>query len=158
MMSSREKHNQSEGEPEPGRATDILFAHDLAGYITFLNEAGERILGYSCQEACEMNFADLVAPEFAEQVRKRLAGNVRDILGAVVEIDVITKAGERVALEVSTRIALADGRPTGVEGIAVPSILRTQNSPCRRLRCVDADFGFESSHLQLIALNQPDFQ
>ena len=157
MMSSRENRNQREGEPEPSRATDILFAHDLAGHITFLNEAGERILGYNCQEACEMNITELVAPEFADQVRKQLAGNVREILGAVVEIDVITKDGGRVALEVSTRIALADGRPTGVEGIAVPSVLRNQNAPHPRLRCVGADFRFGSSHLPLITCTQPDF-
>jgi len=158
MMSSREKRNQKEGEPDPSRATDILFAHDLAGHITFLNEAGERILGYSCQEACEMNIAELVTPEFADQVRKQLGDNVRETLGAVVEIDVIAKDGRRVALEVSTRIALADGRPTGIDGIAVPSVLRNQNSPHPRLRCVDADFGFGISRLTLVACNQPDLQ
>jgi len=156
MMSSRENRNQREGELDPSRATDILFAHDLAGHITFLNEAGERILGYSCQETCEMNIAELVAPEFADQVRKPLAGSVREILGAVVEIDVITKDGGRVALEVSTRIALADGRPTGFVGIAVPSVFRNQKSTHPRLRCVDADFGFGNSHLPLITCNQPD--
>jgi len=155
-MSSREKRNQKEGEPDLNRATDILFAHDLAGHITFLNEAGERILGYSCQEACEMNIAELVAPEFADQVRKHLGGNVREILGAVVEIDVITKDGGRLALEVSTRLALADGRPTGVEGIAVPSVLRNQNSSRPRPRCVDAGFVIESSRLPSIPCNLPD--
>ncbi len=158
MMSSRETRNQREGEPDPSRATDILFAHDLAGHITFLNEAGERILGYSCKEACQMNIAELVAPEFAAQVREQLARNVREILGAVFEIDIIAKDGGRVALEVSTRIAPADGRPTRVEGIAVPSVLRNQNSPHPRLRCVDADFGFGTSPLPLIAYNQPDLQ
>ncbi|SRR6266403_911525 len=154
-MSSREKRNQEEG-PDPSRATDILFAHDLAGHITFLNEAGERILGYSCQEACEMNIAELVTPEFADQVRKQLGDNVRETLGAVVELDVIAKDGRRVALEVSTRIALADGRPTGIDGIAVPSVLRNQNPPHSRQRCVDADFGFGSS--RVFTCNQADLQ
>jgi PAS domain S-box-containing protein len=148
MMFSAEKRNQKEGEPDPSRATDILFAYDLAGYITFLNEAGERILGYSCQEACEMNIAELVAPEFADQVRRQLGGNIREILGTVVEIDVITKDGGRVALEVSTRIALADGKPTGIEGIAVPSVLRNQDLPRPRLRCVDAGFVIVLDSLQ----------
>ena len=155
-MLSAEKRNQKEGEPDPSRATDILFAHDLAGHITFLNEAGERILGYSCQEACEMNIAELVAPEFADQVRNQLGRNVREILGAVVEIDVITKDGGRVALEVSTRIALADGRPTGIEGMAVPSVLRNQDLPRPRPRCVDAGFVIESSRLPSIPCNLPD--
>lgn len=155
-MLSAEKRNQKEGEPDPSRATDILFAHDLAGHITFLNEAGERILGYSCQEARELNIAELIAPEFADQVRKQLEGNVREIPGAVVEIDVITKDGDRVALEVSTRIALADGRPTGIEGIAVPSVLRNQDLPRPRPRCVDARFVIESSRLPSIPCNLPD--
>jgi PAS domain S-box-containing protein len=151
MMSSREERNQKE---DPRRATNILFAHDLAGHITFLNEAGERILGYSCQEACEMNIAELVAPEFADQVRKQFGSNVREILGAVVEIDAITKDGARVALEVSTRIALADGKPTGIEGIAVPSVLRNQDLPRLRPRCVDAGFVIESPRFPAICLTR----
>lgn len=91
-----------------------------------------------------MNIAELVAPEFAEQVRKDLARTVREILGAVFEIDIIAKDGRRVALEVSTRIALAGGNSTGIEGIAVPSVLRSQDLTHLGLRCVDEGFVFGS--------------
>ena len=144
MMSSTETHNKTEWERVTSNADDIMFAHDLAGHITFLNEAGERISGYSCQEACQMNIAELVAPEFAEEVCKHLAGAVKEILGAVFEIDIIAKDGRRVALEVSTRITLADGSPTGIEGIAVPSVLRSQDLTHPGLRCVDEGFVFGS--------------
>ena len=104
-----------------------------------------------------MNIAELVAPEFAEQVRKHLARTVREILGAVFEIDIIAKDGRRVALEVSTRIALADGSPTGIEGIAVPSVLRSQDLTHPRLRCVDESFAFGNLSKSPLP-NQPDLR
>lgn len=153
MISSKEVRNQTESERcrrEPiSNAKNIVYAHDLAGNITFLNEVGERISGYSCREACRMNIAELVAPEFTEHVRKQITRNIRERFGAVYEIDIIAKDGRRVALEVSTRVVLADGRPIEIQGIAVPSVLRSQDLPPVRLRCLDPSFVFGSSRSRL---------
>jgi PAS domain S-box-containing protein len=119
---------------------EIIFKHDAAGNFTFLNKAGELILGYSRQEVCGMNIAQFVAPEFAETVHDWVAGNSSQRLGAVYEIDIIAKNGQRIALEVSTQAVARSGRPLEIEGIALPSVLRSLSQRQTRLRCLDKDF------------------
>jgi PAS domain S-box-containing protein len=119
---------------------EIIFKHDAAGNLTFLNKAGELISGYSRQEACEMNIAQFVAPEFAERVHDCVAGNSGQRLGTVYEIDIIAKNGQRIALEVSGQAVARSGRPLEIEGIALPSVLRNLAQRPTRLRCFGEDF------------------
>jgi PAS domain S-box-containing protein len=154
MISSEDMSNQTQSKQcrneVISETNNIVYAHDLAGNITFLNEAGECISGYSCEEACQMNIAELVAPEFAEQVRQQITRNVRGQFGSVYEIDIIARDGRRIALEVSTRLVLADGKPLEIQGIAVPSVLRSQYLRPVRQRCLDAGFVFGSSPGRLL--------
>src|SRR6266513_3885868 len=69
-----------------GKDREIIFKHDSVGNLTFLNKTGlnktgELISGYSRQEACGMNIAQFVAPEFAESVHDCVAANSSKILG-----------------------------------------------------------------------------
>ncbi len=123
-----------------GEDREIIFKHDVAGNLTFLNRAGELISGYSRQEACGMNIAQFVAPEFAERVHDWVAGNSSKRLGTVYEVDIIAKNGQRIALEVSTQAVALHGRPIEIEGIALPSVLRSLSQRPTRLRCLDEDF------------------
>jgi len=123
-----------------GEDREIIFKHDVAGNLTFLNRAGELISGYSRQEACGMNIAQFVAPEFAERVHDWVAGNSSKRLGTVYEVDIIAKNGQRIALEVSTQAVARHGRPIEIEGIALPSVLRSLSQRPTRLRCLDEDF------------------
>ena len=120
----------------------IEYAHDLWGNFTFLNKTGELISGYSSQEACRMNISQVVTPEFIGQVKKRIAHMREQGLGLVFEIEIVTKDGRRLALEVSTRLVVRDGHPTEVQGIALPSI---QSAPINRIRqqCLHEDFVLE---------------
>lgn len=123
-----------------GKDREIIFKHDSAGNLTFLNKTGELISGYSRQEACGMNIAQFVAPEFAESVHDCVAANSSKILGTVYEIDIIAKNGQRIALEVSTQAVARNGRPLEIEGIALPSVLRNLSQRPTRLRCLDEEF------------------
>jgi PAS domain S-box-containing protein len=122
-----------------GEDRQIIFKHDVSGNLTFLNKAGELISGYSQQEVCEMNIAQLLAPEFAERVHDWVAGNSSKSLGTVYEVDIIAKNGTRIALEVSAQAVARNGRPLEIEGIALPSVLRSLTQPPTRLRCLDED-------------------
>src|SRR5258708_36492498 len=93
------------------RATDVTYAHNLSGNFTFLSEEGERISGYSCEEACRMNIAELLDPEIAGQAWEQIMGDVTKRIGTVYEIDLVAKDGQSVPLEVSTRIVVRDRRP-----------------------------------------------
>jgi len=121
----------------------IVYAHDLGGNFTFLNDEGERISGYSCEEACQMNIAQVLPPDVAEQVREQTALSVTKHVGAVYEIDLLTKDGRRVPLEVSTAIVLRHGQPVEIQGIAVPSVIRSSAPDPARPRCLDADFFYD---------------
>ena len=106
------------------RGGDVTYAYDLSGNFTFLSEAGERISGYSCEEACRMNIADLLDSEVAGRVHEQIVRDMTKHVGAVYEIDLIARDGSSVPVEVSTRVVLRDGRPIEIEGIAVPSVIR----------------------------------
>jgi PAS domain S-box-containing protein len=125
-------------------AHEIVYKHDLSGNFTFLNHTGEIISGYSCEEVCRMNIAELVPAEIAEHVRDRVVRNMTKRVGSVYEIDIIAKNGRRVPLEVSTTVITSEGRPVEIQGIAVPSVIRGDAGSGKRLRAVDADFFFGS--------------
>ncbi|HEX6718870.1 MAG TPA: PAS domain S-box protein [Pyrinomonadaceae bacterium] len=99
-------------------ANDIIYTHDLQGNFTSLNRTGERITGYSREEAVMMNVADVIAPEYLKLAREMIAYKANEKVSTVYELDIITKDGPRVRLEVSTRLIFSDGKPVGVQGIA----------------------------------------
>ena len=98
-------------------ANDIIYTHDLAGNFTSLNRSGERITGYSREEAALMNIADVIAPEYLSMAREMIAQKASEKVSTVYEVDIISKDGCRVRLEVSTRLILRNGKPIGVQGI-----------------------------------------
>ena len=117
-MDRQTKHERHYREPFQG-GKNIVYAHDLGGNFTFLNHAGEKISGYSCEEVRRMNVAELVPVEIAAQVREQIVSNVARPVGTVYEIDLIAKDGHRVPLEVSTTLVLRNGQPIEIQGIAV---------------------------------------
>ena len=96
-------------------ANDMVFTMDLGGNLTSLNKAAERITGYSRAEALQMKLSQFVALDCQEVARKMMA---RQESPATYELEIITREGQRVALEISTHIIFHDGKPVGVQGIA----------------------------------------
>ena len=99
-------------------ANDIIYTHDLSGNFTSLNRSGERITGYSREEAAQMNVADVIAPEYLNLAREMIAHKESENVSTVYELDIISKSGRRVRLEVSTRLVYQEGKPVAVQGIA----------------------------------------
>jgi PAS domain S-box-containing protein len=124
-MHERKQTTEAEFFPRGG---DVTYAYDLSGNFTFLSEEGERMSGYSCEEACRMNIADLLDSKIAGRVREQIASDMTKHVGAVYEIDLSARDGSSVPIEVSTRVVLRDGRPIEIQGIAVPSVIRAQSS------------------------------
>src|SRR5215208_3335653 len=113
-------------------ANDIIYTHDIQGNFTSLNRSGERITGYSREEASKMNVADVIAPEYLNLARDMIAHKESEKVSTVYEIDIITKQGGRVRLEVSTRLIFSDGKPVGVQGIARDLTERTHSEEALR--------------------------
>jgi diguanylate cyclase (GGDEF)-like protein/PAS domain S-box-containing protein len=99
-------------------AYDIIYTHDLAGRITSINKAAERILGYSRSEAFQMRFQQFIAPEHRAEFRKMLDRQLADHVPDTQELEIIAKTGNRVTLEVSTRVLYRQGKAVGIQGIA----------------------------------------
>ena len=98
-------------------ANDLIYTHDLAGNFTSLNRSGEAVTGYSREEAAGMNIADVLAPDYVAVARQMMLKKTDEQAPTVYELEIITKNGKRVRLEVSTRLILQDGKPVGVQGI-----------------------------------------
>jgi PAS domain S-box-containing protein len=98
-------------------ANDIIYTHDLEGNFTSLNKTGERVTGYTREEAARMNIGQVVVPEHLERARGMIARKQSDEVSTIYELDIISKGGRRVPLEVSSRLIYEGGRPVGVQGI-----------------------------------------
>lgn len=112
------------GQAFPSEDREIVFTYDLSGRFTFLNEAGELILGYSREEACQMNISQLVAPELVDLMLAPSVDNSSQMPGVVYELDLVAKDGRRVELEISTETVSRNGRATEIQGIALPTVVR----------------------------------
>ena len=99
-------------------ANDIIYTHDLAGNFTSLNRSGERIVGYSWEEASRMNIADVIAPEFLELAQQMLSQKTTSKTPTIYEIELITKDDRRIRIEVSSRVIYENEKPVGVQGVA----------------------------------------
>jgi PAS domain S-box-containing protein len=100
-------------------ANDVIYTLDLEGRITSTNKRAEQTFGYTREEALGRSAADLVLPEYHarmyDALRRKLAG---DESPTTYELEVLTKDGRRVPLEVASRLIVRDGRPAGIQGIA----------------------------------------
>jgi len=98
-------------------ASDLVYTFDLDLNITSLNRLAEQTVGYSRDEALQMNLRQLLDPEQAQ----RLEGAIE--LVAVhaptkIELDIRAKGGQRLKLEVNPRLIYREGKPVGIQAIA----------------------------------------
>jgi len=99
-------------------ATDVIYTHDLDGNFTSVSPAARHTMGYSDEEALGMNLSDVVAPEFLEIARERIRRKLRGEPVGPYEMQVIKKNGDRLWVEVGSRVVMKNGQPVGVQGIA----------------------------------------
>lgn len=99
-------------------ANDIIYTHDVHGRMLSFNKAAERATGYRLEEATKLRVQDLVAPEHlalaTEMTRRKLEG----VPTTTYEIDIVSKEGVRIPLEVSTRVLFESGQAVAIQGIA----------------------------------------
>ena len=98
-------------------ANDLIYTHDLKGNFTSLNRAGEVITGYSRDEAPNMNISQVVAPEFLPAARQMIAEKLANVHSTSYELEIISKHGRHVSLELNARLMTMDGIPVGIQGI-----------------------------------------
>ncbi len=76
----------------------------------YLNPASEKLTGYSAEELKQMNFWDIVHPDYREQVKRRGLNRQMNLPeSAQYEFKIITKAGLEKWIDYSTGIAMYQG-------------------------------------------------
>lgn len=99
-------------------AKDAIYVHDLEGRYTSVNPAAEELTGYPRDEILSMTFLDLVAPEYRNEVRDNLDKKLQAEGETSYEIEIIGKGGQRVPIEVNSRLIRKNGVAIGVQGTA----------------------------------------
>jgi two-component system CheB/CheR fusion protein len=99
-------------------ANDIVYTHDLNGRLTSMNQAGERLFQQRRELILTRNFVDLVVAEQRGSAQQWLDQVLKRNAPPTVEWDFIALSGQRLKLEISTRLIESNGHPVEVEGIA----------------------------------------
>jgi PAS domain S-box-containing protein len=83
--------------------------------IVYVNEAAERISGYSRDELLKMKFWDIIHPDFKEQVKEYgLARQRGEPVPSQYEVKLITKNGKTRWTELTAGRIMYMGKPAGV--------------------------------------------
>ncbi|MEK6280663.1 MAG: CHASE domain-containing protein [Acidobacteriota bacterium] len=99
-------------------ANDIVFTLDLQGNVTSINRAVEPLTGYSPAELLKMNMSDFLTPQSTEMARLMTARKVGGEERTNYEVEVQTRDGRPVTLEISSRLAQSNGKPVAIQGVA----------------------------------------
>ena len=99
-------------------ANDMVFTHDLAGHMTSINKAGERLLQYQRGEILARELIDLITEEQRPAAREWLKQVTAGVEIPPVDWDFVNAAGQRLKLEVSSRMVEQAGHFIEVEGVA----------------------------------------
>lgn len=99
-------------------ANDMVFTHDLQGRITSINKAGERLLRRRRGDILSQNLVALVAEDQRAAAQQWLEQVVKGADLPAAEWDFVNDTGQRVKLEISTRLIEQDGKQAEAEGIA----------------------------------------
>lgn len=92
-------------------ASDVIFTIDPEGNFTSVNGMGERISGYRRQELLCMNLRQLAAPESLPAVARAIASRLEGGTPPPLEVDLLTRDGSLVAMEVSGRLQFRTACP-----------------------------------------------
>ena len=99
-------------------ANDVIFTLGLERKLTSINKAGEKLTGFKRDEVLGTDTLQYIAPEYRELVQSMFGQEVRDGAPTTTYLEVSTKDGRRVPLEVNSRLIYENGKPAGVQGIA----------------------------------------
>jgi two-component system sensor histidine kinase/response regulator len=99
-------------------SNDAIYTLDTEGRFTSFNRAAEKLTGYSRTEILARKAAELVPPEFHGLMEEMLARKISGVEVTDYEIDLLTKQGRRVPVEISTRLIKQGSKVVGVQGVA----------------------------------------
>ncbi|MEI9863392.1 MAG: PAS domain-containing sensor histidine kinase [Limisphaerales bacterium] len=98
--------------------TTWFFTHDLNGHMTSINRAGERLLQYQRGDILAKELIDLIVEDQRPAARDWLKQVTTGVETAAVDWDFVNASGQKLKLEVSSRMVEQSGKFIEVEGVA----------------------------------------
>ncbi len=98
-------------------ASDVIYTADSIGNFTSLNKSGQRMMGYTHDEAVGLNFSQVVSPNGLKLAQEMIGFKLENSEKTIYELEMIKKNGEPLLVEVSSRAIYKDGKPVGIQGI-----------------------------------------
>ena len=98
-------------------ASDLVYTFDLDLRITSLNRLAEQTIGYSQEEALEMNLRQLLDPKQVAHSERAIEELVSSQTPSKIELDIKAKNGRKVKLEINLRLIYRNGSPVGIQAI-----------------------------------------
>jgi two-component system, sensor histidine kinase and response regulator len=98
-------------------ASDVIYTTDARGNFTSLNKSGQRMLGYTQDEAASLNFSQVISPDGLKLAKEMGEFNLKSGEQTVYELEVIKKNGEPLLLEINARSKYRNGKRAGIQGI-----------------------------------------
>jgi len=99
-------------------ANDIVVTADLDLNFTSINKKALEVTGYSQEDLSRLRVPDIVAPEYLDVVMSNMRKKIEGGAPTRYEMEILTRNGERVPLEINTQLVFRDGTLAGVQGIA----------------------------------------
>jgi len=99
-------------------ANDMVFTYDESGKITSINKTGEEILGRPRDAILSRNLVDFVVEEQRAAAANWLAQVTQNAESPPAEWECLNAAGQRIRLEISSRVVRRAGKQMEVEGVA----------------------------------------
>ena len=99
-------------------ANDIIFTTDLLGNFVSINRAGELMIGYGRDEAGRMNIGEMCAPECQAFAFRMLDRTIMGEEPVPCELELLTRDGRRIPVEISCQLVYREGKPFGIQAIA----------------------------------------
>ncbi|MBX3728109.1 MAG: PAS domain S-box protein [Candidatus Sumerlaeia bacterium] len=100
-------------------ANDMIFTTDLDGRLRTVNRAFQMTLGYPSAEALGRPLEDFVAEDHRERLREtlRLSLSGNETIARHI-VDFVTRDGQRMPVEIASRLVTEGDEPTGIQAIA----------------------------------------
>ena len=99
-------------------AKDAYYVHDLSGRYTSVNRAAEKLSGRTRDEIIGRCFNDFIPPEHWETIKEHLCRKLRAEGETTYEIEVVSRDGRRIPVEVSSHLIYENGVAVRVQGTA----------------------------------------
>ena len=99
-------------------ANDVIFVRDLDGRFLSVNNASEKVFGYTSEEMLHLDWKDYIAPEHHKSVEQNIAKKIAGVSESIYELNCITKNGRKITIEVNSCGIYKDNQLVGIQGIS----------------------------------------